>query len=40
MQKGTATGFQGQRFREGASINKSLLALGTFLKLAIWSKWL
>lgn len=27
-ERGTATGFKGARFREGASINKSLLALG------------
>ena len=27
-ERGAATGFHGQRFREGASINKSLLALG------------
>jgi hypothetical protein len=27
-ERGAATGFQGARFREGASINKSLLALG------------
>ena len=27
-ERGTATGFKGARFREGASINRSLLALG------------
>lgn len=27
-ERGAATGFKGARFREGASINKSLLALG------------
>jgi len=27
-ERGAATGYQGARFREGASINKSLLALG------------
>ena len=28
-EKGSATGTKGARFREGANINKSLLALGT-----------
>lgn len=27
-ERGSATGFRGARFREGANINKSLLALG------------
>ena len=30
-ERGAATGFRGVRFKEGSSINKSLLALGMFL---------
>ena len=32
-ERGAATGFRGDRFREGANINKSLLALG---KSHVW----
>ena len=41
-EKGSATGTKGARFREGANINKSLLALGTqhqhFQQGGIWTK--
>ena len=32
-ERGAATGFSGARFREGANINRSLLALGTNINL-------
>ena len=35
-ERGAATNFKGSRFKEGAHINKSLLALGLYFKLSIF----